>query len=199
MNPLFSQHLRGGTKSANNVHKFERFLKEGVASVGTIYGPLTFGRLPITLLKESDDGACKQFYEFDDIMVAHTTTALILVATGTLLPPSTTRIISKRIILTGHPIKIHKRTVTIRYMFFNPLDIAYFKPVQLHTKHGRVGHIQESLGTHGYFKAHFDGPVSQMDTVCLALYKRVWPRWSSEWKEMDGNGNDPAEIEAMME
>ncbi|CCA76807.1 related to TSR1-protein involved in 20S rRNA accumulation [Serendipita indica DSM 11827] len=34
VNPLFSQHLRGGAKSTNNVHKFERFLREGVTSVG---------------------------------------------------------------------------------------------------------------------------------------------------------------------
>jgi len=59
VNPLFSQHLRGGTKSTNNAHKFERFLREGVTSVGTIYGPMTFGRLPITLLKEADDGRCE--------------------------------------------------------------------------------------------------------------------------------------------
>ncbi|PVF93695.1 ribosome biogenesis protein tsr1 [Serendipita vermifera] len=165
VNPIFSQHLRGGAKTTNNVHKFERFLTEGVSSVGTIYGPLTFGKLPVMLFKETSD---KQ--------------APVLVATGTLLPPSTTRIIAKRILLTGHPIKIHKRTVTIRYMFFNPEDVAYFKPVQLHTKYGRIGNITESLGTHGYFKAHFDGPVTQMDTVCMALYKRVYPKWSSEWQ-----------------
>jgi pre-rRNA-processing protein TSR1 len=182
VNPIFSQHLRGGAKATNNVHKFERFLAEGVASVGTIYGPLTFGKLPIMLLKETSD---KQGELFSSILIELSylvELAPVLVATGTLLPPSTTRIIAKRILLTGNPIKIHKRTVTIRYMFFNPEDVAYFKPVQLHTKYGRIGNITESLGTHGYFKAHFDGPVTQMDTVCMALYKRVYPKWSSEWQ-----------------
>lgn len=39
---------------------------------------------------------------------------------GTFMNPDTTRIIAKRVILTGHPFKVHKKTATIRYMFFNP-------------------------------------------------------------------------------
>jgi hypothetical protein len=98
---------------------------------------------------------------------------------GTPLPPDPTRIAAKRLILTGHPFKIHKKTATIRYMFFDRDDVDFFKPIELHTKLGKVGHITEALGTHGYFKAHFDGPIQGMDTVCMNLYKRQFPKVSS--------------------
>ena len=42
------------------------------------------------------------------------------VAMGSFMNPDTTRIIAKRIVLSGHPIKVHKKTATVRYMFFNP-------------------------------------------------------------------------------
>ncbi|KAJ7646804.1 ribosome biogenesis protein tsr1 [Roridomyces roridus] len=166
VNPIYSQHTRGGGKGANNVHKFERFLRHGVTSVATTYGPVAFGKQPCVWLRETEDVQAPQ-----------------LVATGTFMNPDTTRVIAKRVILTGHPFKVHKKTATVRYMFFNADDVMYFKPIQLHTKYGRTGHIRESLGTHGYLKAHFDGPVNQMDTVCMSLYKRVFPKWAQMWVE----------------
>ena len=42
-----------------------------------------------------------------------------LVATGSFMSPDTTRVIAKRIVLTGAPFKVHKKTATVRYMFFN--------------------------------------------------------------------------------
>ncbi|KAL7424358.1 ribosome biogenesis protein tsr1 [Cryptotrichosporon argae] len=164
INPLFSQHVRGGGPGVNNVHKSERFLRPGTATVATTFGPVWFGKAACLLLK--DEGAGKP---------------PSLVAMGTALPPDPTRIIAKRIVLTGHPFKVHKKTATIRYMFFDRDDVDYYRSVELRTKLGKVGHIKEALGTHGYFKAHFDAPVQQMDTVCMSLYKRQFPKWSREF------------------
>jgi pre-rRNA-processing protein TSR1 len=162
--PVFSQHTqRNGGKGTNNVHKFHRFAQQGTAAVASAYLPVTFGSNTPALLLQPE--------------------SLDLISSGSLMSSDPTRVIAKRVILTGHPYKLHKRTATIRYMFFNTDDIHYFKPIELHTKKGRKGHIKESLGTHGFFKASFDGPMDQMDTVCLNLYKRCFPKWGKLLKE----------------
>jgi len=203
VNPIWSQHTQGnGGKGSNNVHKFERFLRHGPnAAVGTAYLPITFGtNVPAIVFQRQQDAKSVdgdgQIEQMDDGDSAYE-----LVGTGSLLGVDPTRIVAKRIILTGHPYKLHKKTATIRYMFFNQPDVDYYKPIELRTKKGRVGHIKESLGTHGYFKAGFDGPIDQMDTICLNLYKRCFPKWGTAWKvdeepveadhaEMDGEDAD---------
>ena len=163
INPLFSQ--LGNTP--NDVHKSLRYLHPGQTAVASFTGPVTWGAVPALFFKPSQP------------------TALDLIATGTVLAPSTSRIIAKRLILTGHPYKIHKKLVTVRYMFFNREDVNWFKALQLWTKRGRSGFIKESLGTHGYFKATFDGRINPQDAVGVSLYKRVWPRGARTWREED--------------
>lgn len=83
----------------------------------------------------------------------------------------------KRVILTGYPYRVHKSKSVVRYMFFQPDDIRWFKPVELRTKHGLRGHITESLGTHGYMKCRFNSWIKQDDVICMHLYKRAFPKW----------------------
>ncbi|KAI0884682.1 DUF663-domain-containing protein [Annulohypoxylon maeteangense] len=159
INPLFS--LPGNTE--NDVHKYCRYLHPGQSAIATFMGPITWGSVPTLFFKRTtgEDG---------------NGLPLQLVATGTARAPSTSRVIAKRVILTGHPYHIHKKVVTIRYMFFNREDVEWFKALPLWTKRGRAGYIKETLGTHGYFKANFDGRINPQDAVGVSLYKRVWPR-----------------------
>ncbi|POS83137.1 hypothetical protein EPUL_004403 [Erysiphe pulchra] len=170
VNPLFSQ----SGKTKNNVHKFDRFLYPGQNTVATFVAPLTWGSVPSLLFKHEDSS---ETIKETDLLQA----PLNFIATCTSLPPSTSRVIAKRIILTGHPYRIHKKLVTVRYMFFNREDVEWFKALQLWTKRGRTGYIKEPLGTHGYFKATFDGKINPQDAVGISLYKRMWPKNSRVW------------------
>jgi pre-rRNA-processing protein TSR1 len=152
--PVFSQYSRG------HLHKYERFLPVGTTTVGSIYAPIQYSPAPILLFKRVGND-------------------LKYVGYGGLLCNEPNRMMIKRIILTGHPFKINKKSAVIRYMFFNPQDIHWFKPVQLVTKYGRRGHIRDSIGTHGYMKCIFDKPIQGHDTVCMNLYKRIYPKWTT--------------------
>lgn len=125
-NPIYSDNQRGGGKGADNVHKFERYLRHGVTSVATVYGPIIFGKQPCVLLRETGDPQGMPSAHISTPGIEHWNCGTVeslapeLVATGSFMNPDPTRIIAKRIILTGHPFKVHKKTATIRYMFFNP-------------------------------------------------------------------------------
>ncbi|WEW57202.1 ribosome biogenesis protein tsr1 [Emydomyces testavorans] len=172
--PLFSA---SGT-TPNNVHKFDRFLHPGRNAVATYIGPITWGSIPVLVFKNASAPDPEDLGGND---TSSTINTLQLIGTGTTMAPGHGRVIAKRVILTGHPFKIHRKVVTVRYMFFNAEDVNWFKALQLWTKRGRSGHIKESLGTHGYFKATFDGKINPQDAIGISLYKRVFPREAKEW------------------
>lgn len=176
--PIFS--ASGNTP--NNVHKFDRFLHPGRSAIATWIGPLTWGAVPVLMFRKEQVKDPEVLDSTDDDgnnnnnNPSGTIERLNLIGTGTVVAPDHSRVVSKRVILTGHPYKIHRRVVTVRYMFFNAEDVNWFKALQLWTKRGRSGYIKESLGTHGYFKAQFDGKINPQDAVGISLYKRVFPR-----------------------
>ncbi|KAK3943539.1 hypothetical protein QBC46DRAFT_456839 [Diplogelasinospora grovesii] len=178
INPIFSQS--GNTP--NDVHKFCRYLHPGQSAVATFMGPVTWGAVPALFYKrvvpdaEPEHRPKRKDEDDEEEEEDEYSLPLRLVATGTALPPSTSRVIAKRAILTGHPYHIHKKVVTIRYMFFSREDVEWFKALPLWTKRGRSGYIKEALGTHGYFKATFDGRINPQDSIGVSLYKRVFPR-----------------------
>eukprot|EP00727_Mastigamoeba_balamuthi_P013329 m51a1_g8619 hypothetical protein (765) ;mRNA; r:69220-71597 len=153
--PTFSETCPGVSKQ-----KFLRYLQPGDIACATVYGPITFGPCPLLVFKETPEGGS------------------VLVATGSLIGVDPDRVVCKKIVLTGFPFKITKKRAVVRAMFWNPEDIEWFKPVELWTKYGRRGNILESLGTHGHMRCTFDGALRQNDTVCMSLYKRVYPKWA---------------------
>lgn len=159
INPIFNQ----ASNNSNNVHKSENFAHQGNLVIATAIAPVLFYNAPAIYFKMKEDGKVE------------------FIGQGTFLNCDHTRIVAQRAVLTGHPVKIHKRVVTVRYMFFNTSDIKWFKAIPLFTKSGRTGFIKESLGTHGYFKANFDGKLTSQDTVAMSMYKRVWPEMSIGW------------------
>ena len=164
--PIYSQYSLG--KQAGRLFKYETFLFPGATCMATVFGPVQYPPAPVLYFTPPDT-------ETGDFR---------LIATGSLHSVDPTRLVIKRRVLTGKPARIHKsshnHTAVIKFMFFNDKDVDYFRPIELRTKMGRRGHIIDSIGTHGTMKCRFDRGLKSMDTVCLNLYKRVYPKWPQD-------------------
>jgi pre-rRNA-processing protein TSR1 len=158
--PVFSQNNLNSDK-----HKFERYMPTGGAFFAcTVFGPVTYAPCPVLVFREATEGEGLDSKRRE--FLAH----------GSMLGADADRIVLKRIILTGYPTRVHKRHATVKYMFYNPDDVRWFMPAGLTTKHGLQGNIIQSVGDHGVMKCLFNAPIKQHDTVCLALYKRIYPK-----------------------
>ncbi|GIQ82160.1 hypothetical protein KIPB_004276 [Kipferlia bialata] len=160
--PTISEHL---SDPKQDKAKMVRFFHEGMNLVLSAVCPVALTRPNVLIFKPVDPEQCPEAAG----------APLRLVATGTGLPPNVDKLIIKRVVLTGYPLKVSKITAWVRYMFFNRTDIKWYRPIELQTKYGRTGHITQPVGLHGLLKARFDKPLHQGDTVMLKLYKRTFP------------------------
>jgi len=160
--PLYSENNPGGDK-----HRMERFLHDERPSMASVYGPTTYPPAPVLFL-HPETGA--------------------LMATGTLASVNPDRVILRRSVLTGVPVRIGKSAATVRGMFHNARDVRFFKSIPLWTKYGRSGNIVEPIGTHGRMKCVFDKQLLHADTICLSLFDRVYPvpLWDEDGRRLDG-------------
>jgi pre-rRNA-processing protein TSR1 len=139
--PLFSQD---DLKSDRN--KMDRFFLHGKITNATAFAPICYSPSPVLVFKRVPLTATEEkealLYPSPDRITqlqACTAYRLELVATGSVSTCDANRIILKKSILSGYPIRVKRRTALVKLMFFNPVDILHFKPVELFTKHGLIG------------------------------------------------------------
>ncbi|CAL8125495.1 unnamed protein product [Orchesella dallaii] len=120
--------------STGNKHRMLRFAQENQSCMATVFAPIVFPHASVLAFK------CVK-------------STLIPVGSGSLFSIDPSRVVVKRVLLSGHPFKVQGRNAVVRFMFFNREDIEWFKPVELRTRYGRRGHIKEPLGNK-LFKLH---------------------------------------------
>lgn len=160
--PLYSDATVGDrTKFSRYFHTEDKF------KLATFFGPISYSPCPVLFFKapsieEQAEGVPLQLSSF-----------------GSALPPNPDLLLLKRVVLSGRIAVIYRKVIVIKFMFFNDDDVRWFQPIDLYTKSGRRGKITKAIGAKGLFKAVFNDIVMQHDTVCMDLYKRVFPKWDT--------------------
>ena len=154
--------------------KYARFFQEGDKfRIASIYGPICYHPCPVLF-----------FAAPGSLQAALNAEPTPLCSFGGALPPNADFLILKRAVLTGKISVVHKKQLVIKYMFFNPEDVQWFKPVDLYTKLGRRGKILKPLGQQGLFKATFNDVVQQHDVPMMDLWVREFPSWKTKPLEL---------------
>ena len=122
--PIFSRVINGSDKT-----KFIKKIEEDYESYFycSFYSYNYFPPAPIHIFRINQFNTAE--HELSPVMY------------GELAKCDPLHIILERIILTGYPHKINRRRATVRFMFFNPKDVKYFKPIEVRTKGGKKVNI----------------------------------------------------------
>lgn len=155
VSPIYSDASHG-----HNLHTMHRIMPSDRPCTASVLAPIAYPPTSVLFFRAKSESTVS------------------LLASGSLETIKPSRVVLKRISFIGYPFKIHRRTCTVRFMFFNPADVNWFRPVELITsRQFRRGHIKESLGTHGYMKCMFDKQIQQNEQIAMHLYKRIYPKW----------------------
>ncbi|OHT11286.1 pre-rRNA-processing protein [Tritrichomonas foetus] len=152
--PLFNEDTRASK------HLYLRVVDHNQPAIASFIAPAMMQGAPVSYFKEIDG-------------------SMYFIGTGSIKTVDPNRMVIKRIILTGNPYRTIGRNARVTMMFFNKEDILYFRTVGLWTKNKRKGHIMEPIGLKGHFKACFNEIAQPEDTVCMSLYKRVFPKMTT--------------------
>ena len=112
--PVYSEYAPKCDKQ-----KYERFLHPERTSIATIYGPIMFPPAPVLMLL---DGPSTSVYCCCRCCLrsAYSEAGVSLVATGSLVSVDPNRPIIKRIVLSGRPVKVKKKSCLAEDMFYDP-------------------------------------------------------------------------------
>ena len=163
-----------------------RFLQPGEQHIATVFGPVSFPPGPVLVYRRPKEGAAGGPSSGAG-GAGPSGSGPTLVATGTILGAAPDKLVLKRVLLTGLPVACKNNKAVVKFMFYNPDDVRWFQKLQLTTKHGLTGNFRGPVGTHGKFKCSFNRVIQPHDTICLSLYKRVFPRWGESYRPLVGD------------
>ncbi|XP_034238787.1 ribosome biogenesis protein BMS1 homolog isoform X2 [Thrips palmi] len=134
-----------------------KYTPEHVACMGHFWGPITPQTTGFLALQD----------------VASRAAGFRIAATGVVVEQDKTTQITKKLKLTGVPMKIYKKTAFIKDMFTSSLEVARFEGAKIKTVSGIRGQIKKACTKpEGVFRATFEDKIQLSDIVfCRTWYK----------------------------
>uniref|UniRef100_A0A1B6KVB2 Bms1-type G domain-containing protein n=1 Tax=Graphocephala atropunctata TaxID=36148 RepID=A0A1B6KVB2_9HEMI len=136
-------------------HRMLKYTPEHVVCMAHFWGPIT---RPNTGFLAVQDVASKQ-------------AGFRIVATGSVVDCNKSTDVTKKLKLTGTPLKIYKKTAFIKGMFNSSLEVAKFEGARIKTVSGVRGIIKKAVNKpEGAFRATFEDKIQLSDIV----FCRTW-------------------------
>lgn len=87
--------------------------------------------------------------------------------------------------------RVHKKRATVKFMFHDPDDIRWFRPVEVYTRNGRRGRITEPIGARQRVRVQL-GHLGQWLACWHASHAERAVYWSHVRKPRPPRGLAPA-------